>query len=216
VSGAVVLVGWRSSERWRTAAWAMVRAFWEASGYPLFVGGSTQEGPFSRAAARNEAARLAGDWDVAIVADADCLLELASVGNAVTRARAGHGLILPYRHFLKLGQAQTQRILGGHRLPRTGHDRRTLPVGGCLVVPRAVWDRVGGYDERFAGWGYEDTSFWAAAGGAERVDGVMWHLWHPTDPGTAPNAPTHVQNRILAAEYGRNPATGDWPEGLKR
>jgi predicted glycosyltransferase involved in capsule biosynthesis len=53
-----------------------------------------------------------------------------------------------------------------------------------LAVPRKLWDEVGGFDERFVGWGGEDNAFWHACtviSGAEpaRVPGYAYHLWHP-------------------------------------
>jgi len=61
--------------------------------------------------------------------------------------------------------------------------------GGLLVVSRAAWDRVGGYDERFIGWGHEDSDLHTrllAEAHWDRIEGQAWHLWHPRDPHRTP------------------------------
>jgi glycosyltransferase involved in cell wall biosynthesis len=37
--------------------------------------------------------------------------------------------------------------------------RHPAPCPGVLALTRAAWTAAGGMDERFAGWGYEDTEF---------------------------------------------------------
>ena len=56
-------------------------------------------------------------------------------------------------------------------------------VSSVVVVSRKQWDLIGGFDEQFKGWGFEDTAFAAAAatfGGIVRMDGEVIHFWHPT------------------------------------
>src|SRR5690606_4492067 len=53
----------------------------------------------------------------------------------------------------------------------------------CIVVPRVVFEAVGGFDEGYRSWGAEDDAFWHAAtlasGAPLRVPGAAYHLWHP-------------------------------------
>jgi predicted glycosyltransferase involved in capsule biosynthesis len=55
-----------------------------------------------------------------------------------------------------------------------------------IAIAADLWDRVGGFDERFEGWGWEDVAFRLACetllGPMVVLRGVLWHLWHPTDP----------------------------------
>jgi hypothetical protein len=194
-----------------------VREFWNGSGLPLFVSGEDQRGTFNRAAARNAAVTAAGGaWDFAILADADSLVELERLRGGLALAEATGLPVLPHSTFAALTRGQTLAALAGGTLPRIASEPGRLPVGGCIIVPRAVWDRVGGYDERFVGWGYEDTAFWSACGGARRTPGFLWHLWHPIAPEVNPRHQLHARNRRLAAEYGRDMDTGAWPTELIR
>ena len=61
---------------------------------------------------------------------------------------------------------------------------RTNPISWscCIVFPRPVWDDLGGFDERFEGWGFEDMALQSVVVGLyghERIEGDVYHLYHP-------------------------------------
>jgi len=105
-------------------------------------------------------------------------------------------MVAPFTAVLELDRESTRTLVGhcaaiwpwGLRVERV----RTSQLGTqslMLVVPRRLWDSIGGFDEGFVGWGGEDNAFWRAAeilGGAPlRVDGGIYHLYHETtDPVT--------------------------------
>ncbi len=52
---------------------------------------------------------------------------------------------------------------------------------GCSAVRRDLFLELGGLDERFSGWGYEDLEFNGRAdeaGVTRRLPGELRHLWH--------------------------------------
>ncbi|MBI1284708.1 MAG: hypothetical protein GC183_10275 [Thiobacillus sp.] len=57
--------------------------------------------------------------------------------------------------------------------------------GGSVAITRDAYDRIGGMDESFIGWGGEDNEFWERAQTCK-----VWpygylplvHLWHPAQP----------------------------------
>ena len=58
----------------------------------------------------------------------------------------------------------------------------------AVVVTRKTWDAVGGFDERFVGWGWEDVAFRCAVEtvtGREltKIASTCWHLFHITSSG---------------------------------
>jgi N-terminal domain of galactosyltransferase len=167
----VVLVPWRAGDPLREANWRIVRAWYEGTGLPVVTGDSDPDLPFNLSAARNRAAELAGDWDCAIVADADTVISKQDLLRGHVEALTTGHLVLPFTRYWPLNE-QGQ--------PRPWPER--FQAGGVTVIPRPVWDELGGYDERFAYWGAEDSALlWAAytLAGAHEIDGDVFHLWHP-------------------------------------
>lgn len=205
VGTVATLVPWRGGDELREQSWAVVSPMLKKLGHPVFTGDT--EGIWSRAAAINAAAREAGNWNVAIIADADTLFEPAVVKRAVKLAAESAGAIRPHDHLFRLtpsGSIVAARDGVKHLEPR--HIDREHPGGGLLVVSREAWDRVGGYDERFIGWGHEDTAFNTALllkADWDRIEGNAWHLWHP-DPER--QNMSYRRNRILLQQVQRENA----------
>jgi len=177
----VTLVPWRPGEAYRDGNWRAAKPNLMALGYELFTGDSV--GKWARAAACNAAATAAGDWDIALIADADTLLEPEAVYRAVERVKVTEAAARPHdrRWMLALYASKLVRARGVEAL-RPKDLRDSAPGGGALVLHRRAWDLVGGYDERFVGWGYEDTAMnisLAVHAGWELSEGNSYHLWHP-------------------------------------
>lgn len=180
---AVILVPFRGGDIWRDRSWAFASASWATFGFPIVTG--DKPGRFNRSAARNEAARKAGAWDVAIIVDADTVVrDTKPVRAAIELAQETGRVILPHDRYRPLSAAATGGLLMGQGRWAGTPSRRGAP-GGVVVVPRTAWDRIGGYEERLDGWGGEDVVFTycaAALAGLDRLPGDIWHLWHPQDP----------------------------------
>lgn len=185
---AVVLFPWRGGDRDRERAYAIVKDHYAGLELPMFEGDAGGE-KFSPGASRNLAAKEAGDWDVALIVDADCLIPLNSVGRGFgTSLLSGH-ITLPWDSFYQMTEeGHAKRVddrnpIGHPLFEREWQANSTCyaPIyspGSNLIVPRHVWDRVGGYDERFVGWSHEDAAFLLAAGQFARLSGPMYHFWH--------------------------------------
>jgi predicted glycosyltransferase involved in capsule biosynthesis len=56
--------------------------------------------------------------------------------------------------------------------------------GGCNLISKQAFNKIGGYDERFIGWGFEDTDFYERSSRNNKVtyldneDAICWHLDH--------------------------------------
>lgn len=146
---------------------------------------------FSRTAARNAGALMAGDWDVAVFIDADCVVPIEVLEHGIEFAHREGRVVLPHDRFEPLSRAGSILAMCEPNLSRWDerwiaqpYVERSRP-SGVVVFPRRAWDTVGGYDERFRGWGFEDTAMlWsldALAGGFHRLTGRMWHIWHPSE-----------------------------------
>lgn len=189
----VILVPWREQTE-RRVLWDFCRPQWveHFPDWDIYEGASP-DGPFNRSAAINDAARQAGDWDVALIIDADVMVNPPSVRNAVELAAQTDRMVVAHNVRIMLTQHGTEKILKGYEgsWRRQGfveveyHDS----VSCAVAVTRRAFDTVGGFDEKFVGWGYEDSSFLIAVeahfGHHALIAGETWHLWHPHQPETA-------------------------------
>lgn len=162
--------------------------------------------PFARAATRNLGASLAleAGLDVAVVCDADTVPEYVPLARAIHGAAEDGLLHLPYTRYRALTPAGSRRYMRGRDPERcTAELDWEASTGGVFVIQPHRWFDCGGMEERFTGWGFEDTSFRIAAdallGPTVRHPGLIVHLWHPStqDRGT----PEKETAKQLALRY---------------
>lgn len=208
----VTLVPYRAADAARVRAWDTCRPHYEAWGYPIWTGDNP--GEFARSAAINDAAAQ-GNWDVAVIGDADTIQEFAPVRKAI-KLLGTFGAVVPWRTRWKLSAAASDRVAtegvgfvtecdldpdDGFAHPERLRDYAPMRTGSTIVVSRAAWDAVGGFDEGFTGWGFEDQAFrWAVnrSGGITSIPGTIWHLWHPL---AARDERTAANRKLFLARY---------------
>jgi GT2 family glycosyltransferase len=190
----------------RDRLWAYCRRHCETElpALEIVEGYHEGDGPFNRSAAINRAAE--GEWDFAVILDSDTIVDAEQVLAGIELAEETGALVLPYKLRNMLSEAGTSAILDGH----VGSwepwviARERNRVSCCVIVPRALWDAVGGFDERFEGWGGEDEAFHAACaalGVVRRLDGANWHLWHAPSPHYDTSTPLYRQALRLTQRY---------------
>jgi glycosyltransferase involved in cell wall biosynthesis len=163
---------------------------------------------FRAAEIRNRALALARGAYVLLV-DGDCVLHPDFTRSHLAFARPG-SLVQGTR--VLLGEAKSSRTLARRRSRfhpfETGLSHRMNavsagwlsrlvpsprdPLSGVRSCNMALWRadavRVNGFNERFVGWGREDSEFVARmtqAGVRRRklkFGGIVYHLWHPERP----------------------------------
>lgn len=163
------------------------------------IGTDSGHQPFSVGNSFNRAAELAdetGQWEVALLHEADFLVEPRAVVEAVRTVRQGYpGMVYAWTRHVRLTEEGTEKMLAGQRTRfahrtdfRLGSPRSP---GGPRVLSRALWDAIGGFHPGFIGWGYEDNHLAFKAervAPARRVAGDLLNAWHPrrkdqpTDP----------------------------------
>lgn len=144
--------------------------------YPLRIVDSGHQ-PYNRAASRNlgvRAAQQAG-WQVVAVHDADMIVPPEAIAQAAEHALETGGFIYPYTDYIGLDEH-------GNKRRRTSN----CPGGIYVCTPEAWWS-VGGMDEGFVEWGWEDTDLrtrWRKQGVYEaRLPYTVRHYYHqPVDP----------------------------------
>lgn len=221
-----LFVPWRTDHGHREQLWHACMLYWGQliPGLTVTIGDRVSDDPINRAAARNAAAAFNADgappWEVAVFADADVMVDKAwQVHTAIWQARRTGHLVYAHTWRAGFGPEVTQRIVEGDSpqqwlAARDEWDINTF--SSCYAVPRALWDAVGGFDDRFVGWGFEDLAFMHACrtlAGVSRVEGVVYHLWHPR-PREAQEGQRHYgANEALWRRY--TAADGD-PDAMRQ
>ena len=180
---------------------------------------------FRAAAIRNRAlARATGDYVLLI--DGDCILHPDFVRSHLAFARPGQ-FVQGTR--VLLSEPRAKRALEGGETRfgalEAGIGNRANafslgwlspfvptsrdPLNGVRSCNMGFWmadaTRVNGFNERFVGWGREDSEFVArlAAAGVRRrklkFGGIMYHLWHPERPRDALEANDELLRAVRQA-----------------
>jgi glycosyltransferase involved in cell wall biosynthesis len=162
---------------------------------------------FNRGAAINAAARQAPDADVYLIVDGDVVAEPEQIQAAVERADQTGRLTFAFTRYKALEKPMTDRVLGGYSGSWESGGRLTMTThqSSVLAVTRKFFEVLDGFDERCEGWGQDDLIFAHCArvlgGGCERIDGTVWHLWHPVSAHRAKGDPHQRAANALAVRY---------------
>lgn len=191
---------------WRAKSFPLVReAFARILPDAEYIIADTEHDAFNRAASRNYAVECAGDG-IVILADTDMLPDERGLISAINAAEYG-GYHIPFSKYCALSQSATNTFFNGRVNParlQVTHSS-TKCNAGTIVILCDEWRRFGGMDERFSGWGFEDTAFALVvnklAGGVKRHCGTTYHLWHPSD--CKPKTEQYQRNEALFREYER-------------
>lgn len=142
-----------------------------------------EEKRFSRAALLNQGVADA-KGQIIVVNDADSLCWPAQIREAAALAEEAPGLVWAYTQYRRLSREGTEAVFT-YRDALVSNavewEMVNAPSNGCAAIRRSCWLDVGGMDEGFQGWGYEDIAFnnrCASYWPLRRVTGPLVHLWH--------------------------------------
>ena len=227
-SGTALVIphNFQSGERDRAWSWVYRRwmAFKERTKDfdEVFAGPHEGEG-LSRSSLRNIAVRSTVG-DTIILADADIALPDEAVLTLALREHRETGRWVipyaPYTGYHRLTMPTSRWILfhleADYDLPSNVFRVEHAPfhsVAGCIIMSRDQFEGVGGYDERFIGWGFEDNAFAEAMtlcyGVPLRLNYPIFHLWHPAGAGDSFEGPQIPGNRALYQKYVDFRTSGD-------
>ncbi|RSM60574.1 hypothetical protein DMH03_17655 [Amycolatopsis sp. WAC 01376] len=160
-----VIVPWGTDNGPRERVWTKVRALWEKSGCDLIVAADplfTLRGKFAVGRAINQAVRLApAGYDRFVCFGADMLPCTTTVRWAAAELDRQPWTLL-FDRGVGLSEEDTARWIeggGGHVAAGFG-ERFASPCVGPIAFTRATFEKVGGFDERYEGWAYEDVDLW--------------------------------------------------------
>ena len=126
-----------------------------------------------------------------ILHDNDFVVPAAYAYEVQRCIQQGYEFVNLKRFMFYLSQATAEKVCASQVLPADPEFDsicQNLEGGGSIGVSKSAFNRIGGFDERFIGWGGEDNEFWERA-----QTGKVWnygylpliHLWH------APQAEKH-------------------------
>ncbi|GAB2465109.1 glycosyltransferase family 2 protein [Jatrophihabitans fulvus] len=193
------------------------------------------EGRLPLAAARNAGAARAidGGADALVFLDVDCVPSPSTVDeyraalgarpDAIVSGQVGYlpppgdGYVL--ERLAALGRAHPARAVpaGSPAVPLAHELVWSLSFG----VTATTWERIGGFDEAYTGYGGEDTDFGlrARAAGVPHLglaQAWSYHQWHPSADPPVTHLDDILRNgRVFRQRWGHWPMTG-WLEAFER
>ena len=144
--------------------------------------------PYCRSWTFNVGARHARG-KVLVLHDNDMLVPVDYAACILDRVRRGYDVVNLKRFIFYLSQAHTREIFDGTASFLDAAPEvivQNLEGGGSIAITREGYDKIGGMDESFIGWGGEDNEFWERA---QTLQVWPWanlslvHLWHAAQPG---------------------------------
>ena len=143
--------------------------------------------PYCRSWTFNVAANQARGR-ILILHDNDMLVPCEYASRVIELMASGFDVVNLKRFVFYLSESHTIRIFSGDQdiLSQAPESIiQNLEGGGSVAISAEAFDRIGGMDEAFVGWGGEDNEFWERAGTL-----AVWpygelpivHLWHASQP----------------------------------
>lgn len=178
-----IVVPWRPGSPDRERAWEWAERWWKQFDWPIHIVEHEGKAPFSRSWCINEGARRAWPWDILIAIDADVFTEdPQQVRDGVRVAWETGRLTIPLTVGADLNDRGTRLLVAGQPgWEKQLHKRREVCTSRVWIMRRDLFEVVGGFDERFRGWGHEDVAAFHSMRtlrGCEQLPGTCYHLWH--------------------------------------
>jgi predicted glycosyltransferase involved in capsule biosynthesis len=145
--------------------------------------------PFSKTIAVNNAYKKATS-DILAIVDADVWVKPEILIKAAEDIRNKKAVwVQPCDTVYRINKATTFNIVefspeSPFPLIKEEHTERITNVVGLVAVfSRKQFEYIGGMDERFRGWGWEDNAFNSTLntlfGQSQKPNNIVYHLWHP-------------------------------------
>ena len=122
--------------------------------------------------------------DNLILHDNDLLVPACYTAAHLKLLSIGYDLVNLKRYIFGLSEEDSNQILPGKRISQSltpSYVLQNAKGGGSLTIKRSAYERIGGFDDRFQGWGGEDNELWQRA----QILNIypfanlpLIHLWH--------------------------------------
>jgi predicted glycosyltransferase involved in capsule biosynthesis len=148
---------------------------------------------FNKSKSTNEAV-WASTGDNLLITDIDVIMGKEDIERAV-KMLDDYSMIQMVEKLVNLNRKTSERILKEKptsKMPYLNEKRQAIVIrkdydmNGWHLVKKRTFFEVGGFDERFVGWGSEDTAFVCSVATMsdkpfKRLDNTVAHLWHEKD-----------------------------------
>ena len=128
----------------------------------------------------------AAQADIVVCHDGDILVPQRYAAEVLVRLGKGYEVAHLQRFLFCMGRSDTDAFLQSGVLSVFTPERvRQNWQGGTVAIRKDAFWRIGGYDERFVGWGGEDNEFYDRC---RTISGwhsgylPFVHLWHESQP----------------------------------
>ena len=173
------------------------------------------EGPFNKAWGLNVGFKRSSGAVVGF-GDADLVTNAATLMACYERCHSEFEAMKPYDQLVDLTPEESRSVLGGDwnvkvdrkglQRNREGIDEYVCFCGGLFLMRRGVYEELGGFDERFLGWGGEDDAMTSKLSRLVKRSGVArnqiaYHLWHERSTASRYFHPHYQQNLARTKWY---------------
>jgi len=153
---------------------------------------------------------------VIALGDADLITDAATLMLCYGKCQSEFEAMKPYDRLIDLTREESQPVLDGAcsiAANRNGQPRNREAIrefvcfcGGLFLIRRDDYEELGGFDERFLGWGGEDDAMTAKLSRLAKRRGVVrnrtaYHLWHERNRNSRYFHPYYQQNRARTKWY---------------
>lgn len=152
--------------------------------------------------------------DVLAFSDSDIFMDRDELTYCFQECHRSYDAVNPYTRIIDLPEKVTKALQQKDSLMKNGHKKIgygeerpcTNFCGGVVLFKRNAFERIGGFDERFLGWGGEDDamSFFKLRDlihSKYQMPYVAYHLWHERTIQDTMEQPNYQCNQRLLDEY---------------
>lgn len=199
----VICIPYCKSDKYREKAYLKTKEYYSKLNIPIFYSAVSIDS-FNRAKSRNNAVKQINcEYDLILFFDADIIVPYDQIQKAIKLAYDTNEMVLMYDVLYLLSERVTKQYYKDDSIENKYGTILLNMSSGAFVVPKSIWEEVGGQDERFTSWGGEDRAFYFACAATknkrviQRIEGKALHLYHPRKKYTI----RHLQKNELLQKY---------------
>lgn len=194
-------------ERDRILTWVEARYRHQLPDAEIVYGCDHGDPQFNRGQAINDGVEQS-TGDILVISDIDVFVRTVNMRGAIQVAARDidNAWVIPWSTFYVLTKPASEHVRYANPVDdilveNLDWEDRLPPVPqGMFVVGRSAFERTGGMDEGFIGWGFEDNAFAHAARNTAKLrlstlPGGCGHIWHPRTVNDGFSQPNIDHNR---------------------